>query len=100
MNLAEHTSWIPAPNVENAAEFHAGMLLAQKVENAVVISVAEKCTWSLMDAMSSANTTRTRLSREHVVGQPVECDHCHKLVKSGAYWSKSSLTLTYCHNMY
>ncbi|RAR10607.1 hypothetical protein DDE82_000993 [Stemphylium lycopersici] len=41
LNLAEHTSWIPAPNVENAAEFHAGMLLAQKTAaNAIKIMVS------------------------------------------------------------
>ncbi|RAR07131.1 hypothetical protein DDE83_006629 [Stemphylium lycopersici] len=69
LNLAEHTSWIPAPNVENAAEFHAGMLLAQKVENAVVISVAEK-----LSAISVTRDThvedghRTRLVDGVVVG--------------------------------
>lgn len=95
LNLAEHTSWAPAPNAV-AIELHAGMRLAQNADNFVVTSVAEKCAWPLMEAMSSASTKTTRLPYARIIDQPVQCDYCHTLVKSGTCWSKFSLTPICC----
>jgi hypothetical protein len=87
--LAGHTSWAAAPNMESAVGFYAGMLMAQTTEKSVVSLISAQCAWSLMEAVSSMDTSRTQLPCGRMVGMPVECDHCATVIKFGTYWRKS-----------
>jgi hypothetical protein len=95
--LAAHTSWVAAPDLESAVGFYAGMLMAQAAEKSIVSLISAQCAWSLMEAVSSMDTSRTRLPCARIVGMPVQCDHCSTAMISGTYWRKSHPTLICCY---
>lgn len=86
--LVSATTWVVNPSAANAVGFHAGMLLAQGVEKALVVHLCQEIAWWIMTAFDSRKKALEILPCRRLAGAAggLKCDTCSNTFEKGCYW--------------